>query len=166
MPPSSSRARPEIRSARPDDADAIEACVAAAFGPWIPVLGTRPAPMLEDYRAVLFARQVFVAEIGAQLVGVLVLANGADGFMLETVAVHPSVAGKGLGHILLALAEREAVAQGHSSITLVTHAKMTRNVALYERAGYQRVGERNEGPFARVYMRKQLGSRDYQGREP
>ncbi|MEZ5658769.1 MAG: GNAT family N-acetyltransferase [Burkholderiaceae bacterium] len=148
--------RPSIRSAQPEDVDAVEACVYAAYAPWIPVIGTRPGPMLEDYRAVLFTRQVFVAEVGDAIVGVLVLAKSTDGFLLENIAVRPEMAGRGVGRILLSLAEREAVAQGYRSIILYTHEKMTRNIALYERAGYVRVDERREGPFSRVYMRKSL----------
>jgi ribosomal protein S18 acetylase RimI-like enzyme len=51
--------------------------------------------------------------------------------------VAPDVAGRGLGGWLLRLAEAQAPADVES-ITLYTGAQSTRNIAMYERAGFRR----------------------------
>lgn len=148
-----------IRRARPDDLLRIEACVLAAYSPWISVIGTQPGPMLENYTEVLRSRKVFVSEHGGRIVGLLILAGTSEGFILENVAVHPDFSGQGLGHRFLLLAEQEAIADGHASIQLYTHEKMVRNIDLYEKVGYVMYDRRTEGPYTRVFMRKTLGSR-------
>ena len=152
------------RPGRPDDAAAVTACVHAAYARWVPIIGTRPGPMLEDYARVLVERQVHVvhaAERGSgtpqpALAGILVLDTTDDGFLLDNVAVRPDLAGQGIGAFLLALAEREAARQGHVSIHLYTHERMVANQNLYRRIGYVEFDRRDEHGFRRVYMRKPL----------
>lgn len=148
-----------IRRARPNDLSAIEACVLAAYSPWVSVIGTIPGPMLENYAEILHSRSVFVGEDGGAIIGLLVLSETDEGFMLENVAVHPDFSGKGLGRHLLLLAEQEAVTAGHASIHLYTHEKMARNIDLYAKVGYVTYDRRTEGLYIRVFMRKALGSR-------
>lgn len=148
-----------IRRAQSGDLPAIEACVLAAYAPWIPIIGMKPGPMLEDYAEVLRTRVVFVAERGATVVGVLVLSITDADFWLENIAVHPSAAGQGYGQTVLKHAEHEAVARGHTSIRLYTHEKMARNIALYEKTGYIAYDRRTEGAYTRVFMRKDLAPR-------
>ena len=147
---------PELRRATHADASAVTECVHAGYAHWVSVVGMKPGPMLQNYEEVLAKEQVFVAEAACKVVGVLVLSVTGEGFLLENVAVHPMHAGLGLGRRLLALAEQEAVAQGHASIHLYTHERMTENVALYRKLGYQEYARRTEHGFARVYMRKVL----------
>lgn len=128
----------------------------AAYAKWVDVIGTEPAPMREDYAQVLAKQTVFVAETAGHVVGGVVLAPAAEGFLLENIAVHPELAGRGIGSRLLATAEQEAAAQGFASIYLYTHALMLDNIAIYRNAGYVEYARRTEGPYARVYMRKQL----------
>lgn len=125
-----------VRCGIPADAAAITACVNAAYSRWVPVVGTRPGPMLEDYAKVLTHKQVHVAELETRVVGVLVLSTTNEGFLLDNVAVHPDVLGRGVGAFLLSLAEHEAKRQGHSSIYLYTHERMEENIALYGRLHY------------------------------
>ncbi len=51
--------------------------------------------------------------------------------------VAPDLAGRGLGGWLLRLAEAHAP-EDAESITLFTGARSTRNIAIYERAGFRR----------------------------
>ena len=145
-----------IRRATLADADHVAQCVDAAYGKWVPIIGMKPGPMLDDYRTVIETEVVFVAEQAGRIVGLLVLAEDAEGFLLENVAVHPDASGRGIGRALLALAESEARARGSAEIHLYTHERMASNIALYERIGYVDYAHRVESGFARVYMRKQL----------
>lgn len=148
----------EIRRAVPSDAPAVTECVNAAYARWIPIIGTKPGPMLQDYGAALASERVFVAEESGQVVGVLVLSIADEGFLLDNVAVLPTHIGRGLGGALLQLAEREAIAQGFATIYLYTHERMAGNITLYQRIGYREFARRSEHGFARVYMRKDLNA--------
>ncbi len=112
--------------------------------------------MTDDYAEVIRERRVTVAECAGRVVGVLVLAVTQEGFLLENVAVDPSLRGTGLGRKLLELAEVEARRAGFASIFLYTHEKMSENCALYARIGYVEYDRRLEKGLARVYMRKAL----------
>jgi ribosomal protein S18 acetylase RimI-like enzyme len=146
----------EIRPARPEDADAVAACVRAAYNHYVERIGRPPGPMLDDYAEVIRDRSVAVAHIDKAIVGVLVTASTEEGFLLENVAVVPACKGQGIGRALLEMAERAAVHQGFGSIYLYTHEKMTENRALYEKIGYVEYARREEQGLARVYMRKRF----------
>ena len=145
-----------LRPATHRDADAVTACVRAAYRRYVRRIGKRPGPMRQDYRQVIRDRNVTVAEEGGRIVGVLVLGASRRGFLLDNVAVHPAVQGRGVGRNLLSRAEDEARRAGHRSIWLYTHQRMTESRALYERIGYVEVGRRTEHGFARVFLRKRL----------
>ena len=143
-----------LRPARVTDAEAIAACVDAAYSPYVERMGRKPGPMLEDYSKVIRERQVTVAEIDGTVAGVLVLLVTNEGFLLDNVAVQPGH--RGIGKALLEHAESEARRQGFGSIHLYTHEKMTENQALYSKIGYIEYDRRVENGFRRVYMRKKL----------
>jgi GNAT superfamily N-acetyltransferase len=146
-----------LRRATRGDAAAVTSCVLAAYSPWVEWIGMQPGPMLEDYADVLeTADLVVVAELETAIVGVLVTRTTSEGFLLENVAVHPRLAGRGLGKRLVERAEREAVARGHRSIHLYTHERMLGNIAMYGRLGWVEYARRMEGSFSRVFMRKAL----------
>ncbi|WP_346770510.1 hypothetical protein [Pseudomonas sp. 273] len=63
----------EIRQATPDDAPAIARLVDEAYSPYIPRIGRKPAPMLDDYRQVIAEADVFVCALDGEVAGVLVL---------------------------------------------------------------------------------------------
>jgi len=145
-----------IRRALRAEAPAIAACVRAAYAPWVARLGREPWPMTQDYEVVLATDEVFVAERGGELVGILVLIATDEGFLLDNVAVHPAQKGGGIGKALLVHAEREAKARGYDSIYLYTNAAMSENIALYSRLGYVEYERREEHGLRRVFMRKRL----------
>ena len=146
-----------LRPATPDDAAGVTKCVRAAYAKWVPGLGRKPWPMLQDYSVAISAEIVFVGGAGDQVVGVLVLSNNTDdGFLIENVAVLPALAGRGIGKLQLVHAEQEAKARGFDSIYLYTNEKMTENLALYARIGYVEYERRQEQGFCRVFMRKAL----------
>jgi N-acetylglutamate synthase-like GNAT family acetyltransferase len=107
-----------LRTAVASDASAIAACVNAAYAQWIPVIGRKPWPMLQDYAMVIETEQVVVAESNGAIAGVLVLSTTADGFLIENVAVLPELRSRGIGRALLIRAEQEARTRGHGSLYL------------------------------------------------
>lgn len=146
-----------FRSAIGADVSKVAALVNAAYGHYIERIGILPRPMTDDYAEVIANRRVTVAESHGAIVGVIVLTENDEGFLIDNVAVDPSHRGKGLGKALLELAEAEARRAGFDSIHLYTHEKMTENLALYSRIGYVEYDRHSQGEFALVYMRKHLG---------
>jgi ribosomal protein S18 acetylase RimI-like enzyme len=118
-----------------------------------------PGPMTLDYADVIRNADVKVTERGGAIVGVVVLNQTDEGFVIENVAVHPDERGKGLGRALLELAEAEARRAGFDSVYLYTHERMTENITLYSKIGYVEYDRRSQGDFSLVYMRKPLGGR-------
>jgi N-acetylglutamate synthase-like GNAT family acetyltransferase len=147
-----------LRAATDADAAEVATLVDDAYAHWVERLGTVPRPMTEDYAEVIRERRVTVAESDGAIVGVLVLDVTDEGFVIDNVAVHPSVRGTGLGRTLLELAESEARRAGFNSIYLYTHEKAGDNIALYSRIGYVEYDRRSERDFSIVFMRKRLGS--------
>ena len=149
---------PEIvaRPATPGDAAGIAACVCEAYVHYIERIGKQPGPMLEDYAEVISQSQVHVALAGNRLVGAIVLKVTGEGFYVDNVAVRPSVKGKGVGRMMLELAETEARRQGFQSIHLATHELMTENRNLYTRIGYVEYDHRVINGYPRVFFRKAL----------
>jgi len=145
-----------IRRARLDEAGAVRDVVLSAYERYVSVIGTAPAPMLDDYPARIAADQVWVLPAADVIAGVLVLESGPDRFLLDNIAVRPDRQGRGLGRLLLDFAEAEAARCGHERITLYTNTLMLENIAIYTARGYVEQDRRFEKGFARVYMEKPL----------
>ena len=145
-----------IRAAVEADAEAIAACVKSAYGDYENRIGRPPGPVLQDYHQVIHEREVLVAVVGQEILGVLALAETAEGFLLDNVAVSPPAQGRGIGKKLLEYAEQRAQAEGYESIYLYTNELMVENQALYARIGYKAYDRRNEEGLSRVYMRKRF----------
>lgn len=145
-----------IRPATIDDAEQMESCVESAYQQYIPVIGKKPGPMLDDYRQVVLQHRAYIGEIDQHIVGILVLVKQKNGLLLDNVAVNPVYQGKGFGRKLLDFAEAEALRQGFSSLELYTHELMTANYSAYLRLGYEEIDRREEKGFSRIYMKKNL----------
>ncbi len=150
----------DIRLAQLSDLDAIRDCVMAAYTPWIKRIGRRPAPMDDDYTALIRAGEVFVVRGHEDVLAVLVVRPLELALLIENVAVHPAHQKQGLGRTLLTFAEQLARQHGLSTTTLYTNVLMTENIALYQRLGYIETERRNEHNFQRVYMHKPLQPSD------
>ena len=137
-----------VRPASPDDADALERVVRAAYAPF-EHLGLPPVAdgLAEDIRDHL----VLVAE-DSRLIGGIV-AKRRDGAMgIANLAVDPKASGRGIGRLLLEEVGRIAMAEGHQHLTLTSHAGMTGTLAFYARLGWQETGREGN----RVYLLKEL----------
>jgi GNAT superfamily N-acetyltransferase len=145
-----------FRAASPADVDAITALVAAAYQHYVPRIGFEPRPMQADYAEVVRTRSVTLAEVGSELVGVLVVLERPEEFLVENVAVHPDHHGQGIGSALLTRAESWAREAGHAEVRLYTHEKMTENRRLYEHRGYVEYVPPNPIAPDVVHLRKPL----------
>jgi ribosomal protein S18 acetylase RimI-like enzyme len=149
-----------LRSATPGDAPGVAACIKSAYQHYVARNGKIPAPMRDDYAELIREHDVTVVERGAEIVAVLLVREGSEGFLLDNIAVAPWCQGAGLGHRLLRLAEEKARASGYDSIYLYTQEIMTENQAIYERFGYVEYARRHETGLDRIYMRKRLAADD------
>jgi ribosomal protein S18 acetylase RimI-like enzyme len=146
-----------LRPATDADVPGLGEVVEAAYGHYVERMGRPPRPMTDDYAEVVRRFEVTVAELGGEIVGLIVLGTDDDGFVVDNVAVDPAHQGAGVGRALLEHAEAEARKAGFDSIYLYTHEVMTENLALYERIGYVEYERRKEDLGFRVFLRKQLG---------
>lgn len=150
---------PVVRQASEMDAGAVKACVVAAFDIYTERIGKPPAPMRLDFAAEIRAGHVWLAELGEQVVGVLVQYETTQGFYIDTVAVDPHLQGTGVGKALLQFAEQEALRRGFDSIYLCTNVKMTENQVFYPRIGYVEYDGKFDGGYDRIFYRKQLADK-------
>lgn len=146
-----------IRSAIAADAEQITTCARLAYARYVPLIGREPAPMLADFPAQIAAGQVHVAlsDQGA-VQGYIVFYPEGRHMMLESVAVLPQAAGRGIGKALIAHCENTAHRAGLNSIRLYTNEKMAENLMIYPRLGYIETGRRSEHGFNRVFFEKRL----------
>ncbi len=142
------------RLAVPGEAAALRDLVRGAYAAWVPVIGREPAPMADDFATRIAGGQAWVIERDGALVGALIIEDTPTGLLVDNVAVAEEAQGLGVGRVLMAFAEAEAVRRGHLRVWLYTHEKMTRNIALYERLGFAETHRAEQAGFARVFMAK------------
>ena len=149
-----------IRLATPDDVDAVQACVRAAYTMYLERMEQEPAPMTADYASLVGQGVVHVLDDdpGGDLAGLLVAFAREDHYFIENVAVRPDLHSTGRGRLLLSFAEDEAKRQGFDRIELYTNTVMTENIEYYPRLGYEETGRHEEDGFERIFFRKSLGT--------
>ena len=145
-----------IRRAHPPDAAEITVLVAEAYAPYIPRIGRKPGPMLDDYEQVITESLVYVSTDDALITGVLVMQLEGTEMLLVNVAVLPRCKGQGIGKQLMTFSEDCARRSGCRAIRLYTHELMNENLAIYEKLGYAETHRATEQGFPRVFMRKPL----------
>ena len=146
----------EIRRATKSDLPAIQACAVAAYSMYIERIGREPAPMVADFAASIERGQLFVLEQDEIVAGFVVCYARQDHVHLENIAVDPRFQQRGFGSRLVEFAEQQARTGGYARVELYTNAKMTENLGLYPRLGYQQFDRRMEDGFDRVYFKKDL----------
>jgi len=146
-----------IRRAEPADREAVEAIVALAYSPYVERIGKPPGPMLDDYGALIAQDAVSVLEDDAgEVAAIIVLLPKPDHLLLDNIAVRPDQQGRGFGRRLIEFAEAEAWRLGYRELRLYTHERMTENIALYARLGFDETGRGHEAGYDRVFMIKRL----------
>lgn len=127
-----------------------------AYAAYIGRVGKPPGPLLDDYRQLIRAHEVWVTLDDEKIIGVLVLLPKPDHLLLDNVAVDPAYHKRGIGRFLIEFAESEAARRGYDEIRLYTHQAMHENLAIYPHLGYHETGRGEQAGFARVFFRKQL----------
>lgn len=151
-----------IERATVHDADRIESLVNSAYAKYVERMGKKPAPMTENYHAIIMAHSedVFVLRASQdwQVLGSITLTDHQedDAVKVNNVVVDPTAQGCGYGRRLLQFAEETARAKGRGAITLFTNEKMFENITLYPRLGFVETERRTEDGYCRVFFRKTL----------
>ena len=112
-----------IRRATPQDAPAVSALVQRAYASWVPIIGSRPRPMDEDFTETFAATEFegWVKSDGDLIRGVIVLQPEPDHLWVDNVAVDPVAAGTGIATELLDHAAKRASELGLPETWLFTH---------------------------------------------
>jgi ribosomal protein S18 acetylase RimI-like enzyme len=142
-----------IRPADPGDVAALQAIAVAAYGRYLPRIGRPPAPMTADYARAVRDRQVWAAVRDGKVSGFAVLIAQPDYLELENIAVLPAAQGRGIGALLLSLAEDRARELGLGEIRLYTNEAMTENLGYYARQGYAETHRAEQAGFNRVFRK-------------
>ena len=145
-----------FRPAEPADAAAIRDIVRAAYAKWVPVIGREPLPMRADYDNAVAEHPFDLAVEDGGIVGMIETMLADDHLWIENVCVSPQAQGRGIGRLLLDLAERKAIEAGRAELRLLTNGAFEANVSFYKRHGYT---IDHEEPFMNgvtVYMSKRL----------
>ena len=146
----------EIRQAVETDGSGVNACVDAAYAPYVERIGKKPAPMLDDYTTLIKTEVVYVATVDDQLVGLIVFWPIEDHLYVDNIAVLPQAQGRGVGSALLDFAELHARRAGLSEIRLYTNAKMVENIRYYPRKGFRETHRALDAGYQRVYFSRFL----------
>ena len=140
-----------IRQANATDAEALIACIDAAYAEYASRIFDLPAVSAGTPEEIDQGQVWVITKNGKVIAGLFLSAQ--KGFLkLANLAVHPDHAGKGLGRSLMDHAENEAKRQGFGEMRLSTHVGMPENVAMYQYLGWQEY----ERSGNRVSMRKLL----------
>ena len=146
------------RRARLEDVEAVRGLVRAAYEKYIPLIGREPKPMRADHARAIREAIVWVLEDTQGLSAVLELEPHEAHLLIENVAVRPDCQGRGLGRLLLGLAEAEAQRLHLTELRLYTNERYTSNIALYKRLGYSETHRQSlaESTTLIVFMQKKL----------
>ena len=135
----------EIRRAAARDADAVRACLAAAFEPYrhsyTPGAYRDTVPDPHGIADRIERMSVLVASVPpGEIVGTLAYStSGVEGH-LRGMAVLPKYLGYGVAPQLLASAERDLLAAGCTHVTLDTTLPLQRAIRFYMKHGYAATG--------------------------
>ena len=147
-----------IRQATASDKAAIAALIDAAYGHYIPVIGRKPRPMLDDHGARIIKGEHYVLEGADGIEAVITLTSEArpDALHIFNIAVHPDWQGRGHLRALLAFAEAQARAGEKAWLTLYTNALMVRNRAIYGHLGFVELREEEGSGYRIVFMERAI----------
>ncbi|REC98561.1 putative N-acetyltransferase YhbS [Microbacterium sp. AG157] len=148
---------PTIRPIDTDDAGEVLTIQRAAFASEALIYGDPDMPpltqTLEELRAELVENLGCVAVAGHRLVGAVRARLDGELLLIGRLAIAPDQQGEGLGTLLLAAVEERGREAGATEAELFTGALSVANQRLYEREGYHRSEETEDGE---IFYRKPL----------
>lgn len=148
---------PIIRRAVKADETAIRHCAKQAYARYIGSMGRKPAPMTAEFDAQISAGHIHVAlSCEGNFLGYIVFFPDEHGMHIESVAVLPSAAGRGIGKKLIGFCENQACRQGVDLVHLYTNERMADNLKIYRHLGYVETARRVEAGFHRVFFEKKI----------
>jgi GNAT superfamily N-acetyltransferase len=118
------------------DLEAIEAFQHRAYAANRAILGVEPLPLQARYADVLRDHEIWIAEAGGTIEGILILAIRDRDLLIWSLAVEPALQGQGVGTRLIGFAERRAREFGHPHVRLYTGLPLGKNIAWYLRHGF------------------------------
>jgi ribosomal protein S18 acetylase RimI-like enzyme len=148
----------ELRRAVAADAEAIRALTRQAYAKWVPLIGREPKPMRADYDEALRNHRIDLVYLGGELAALIETIAEADHLLVENLAVEPAFQKRGLGHMLMAHAERLATELGYPEVRLYTNKLFVENIELYRRLGYRIDREESLAAGIAVHMSKSVQS--------
>jgi N-acetylglutamate synthase-like GNAT family acetyltransferase len=113
----------EPRQATVADLPSIHRVIAAAYDSYLGRMDKPPAPLLRDYSPAIEAGAIWVT--GSPVTGLISLSQVDDVILIENVAVHPDLQGRGLGRRLMDFAEQYAANRQVRRLALYTNEVMT-----------------------------------------
>jgi ribosomal protein S18 acetylase RimI-like enzyme len=143
-----------VRSGKSRDASTVEQLARDSYLQYVAAEGSEPEPMKTDYLAAIARGDTWVAELQNEIVGLLVLKPCIDYLLLDNIAVAKRLRGRGIGRLLMDLAELRAFELNLPEIRLYTGAVMTQNRHYYVRRGYTETHRAFENGHHRVYYSK------------
>lgn len=145
-----------IRPANQHDEQAVVACVQEAYRLYLERMDAPPAPLLDDYRALIARGVVHVAVHRGAVRGLIVAWPEVDHLYIDNIAVAPEFQGTGVGQKLLAFADELARRADRSEIRLYTNEVMTENVEYYPRRGFEQTHRGVDDGYRRIYFRRSV----------
>ena len=125
-----------IRPAIPNDAEAMIACISAAYAPFR-TRGVQLPPVEDGIAADIADNLVWVAEGAEGVCAGIVTIAGNTRFKIANLFVTPKAQGQGLARKLLHEASAQARALGYTAMWLTTHVDMKETITLYHHLGWQ-----------------------------
>ncbi|SHE70709.1 N-acetylglutamate synthase, GNAT family [Ruegeria intermedia] len=135
-----------LRPAVLGDADAIRACIRAAYADpaaRIPDLPDVAAGLEDD----IVQHVAILAEMQGETSGVVIFGPVGRAMMVFNLAVSPAAQGQGLARKLLAQAEAQASRSGCDRLKLTTHRLMQDTRAMYRHLGWNEVAAQGNKVF-------------------
>lgn len=151
----------QIRLANQADCAQIEAIANEAYALYLTRMDKKPFPMLDDYKAHIAAKHVYLLEDTEQndapIVGYVVLIpEDSQILLLDNIGVSPRFQKKGYGKKLMFFAEDWAKEHGFHRIILYTNIIMRENLVWYPALGYAETYRVQEKGYSRVYFKKEV----------
>lgn len=146
----------QFRLADAADAPVVAELTDLAYAVYLPRLGRKPMPMLDDHAARIARGEVNLLEVDDRTLGLISLVEEPGALLIFSVVVHPDAQGRGLDRQLIDFAEQRTRHLGLPQLRLYTNALMTENQARYRHLGFVETHRTELGDMRVVYMAKAL----------